>query len=482
MIVCTANLMEIILMSVLPVALPSMMPITCVVQIITGMNIVAIEQDLVHGSIQQRVSRAPSTMKNSSSQSSPGKRSGAGGGSGGYDANGGGDSPSMITSSNNWQTNSKDVNTFQTDSSFGSPILHSMWNKHSRKHSHRQQQGSRTMTTATPGITFEQKKMHFYDDIMTDVEKEAYNSPMENEQRSNNVDTFIIANSDNDGKVGQEVSVSISTPTRPLKIATNLSSPHFSSPSPSMKRDNSCNSSRANLRGNYNGSIHSMNNSSSPFDFNNVTPTKKQTDGVSIRSIRANMDSAGCTDQTDAASPLKHRTVVTNKSLSNSPTFEIRAGTEGPARLGHVASKTSDTCSINMKSPYPFASSHQTSPSPPHQLDIHHQTSLDDLSSNNHDSRASPVNSRKEYPGVPEKRNKVYSDSTKTINIHSRQRSNHKNTVLEMSQEDDAFEDELDQSIVSGDDTNASSFGHKQAHKLQRGIGSLELGNDPFRP
>ncbi|UZJ51639.1 hypothetical protein CBS101457_000959 [Exobasidium rhododendri] len=470
MIVCTTNLVEFIVMYAFP-KIPSLMPISLAIQIITGMNIVAIEQDLVHRPVRSQISHAP--LK--------GERIGR---SGSSSAGRHGMNPdtSITSTTGNWQTNTKDICTFQTESSVGSPILHSIWTKHARKFSssHSRSKSSNTVNTAalstntpTAGITYEQKKMHFYDDddvivvAATDMEKQEYPRSDTLAWTTPRKVDYTADNDAGDSLRRKQMPFSAESPTKsPHAVmyhnATKKPS-SLPSPSPSLKRDNSFTSSK----------IHSA--TGNPFHEGNTSPAaKKASEGISIRSIRANMETGHSFDQLDhtagvpfktAQSPSRPQTSPkTCKSLkvsttrAHNPTFEISAGE--PVLPPPTVCKSPADDTYNMISPYPFTTSHQQSP--PTEHTILHQMSKTSLqsayfssmtnddsrteSNQSHHEKTSPRRPMHPPPFSPSKSQAScypYTVNASPSSPPRRRRNNSAtNTVLEIGYE---YEDDLDQ-------------------------------------
>jgi hypothetical protein len=344
-------------------------------------------------------------------------------------------STTITSSSGNWQTYSKDICTFQTESSAGSPILHSIWNKSGKKanHTRTKSHGITNYTTAVavhsslPGITYEQKKMHFYDDVMMDVEKQGYQAgaPWTPPRKTMHDSGMIYTDEVN--YRNRQMPFSAESPT---KSFTSIDHHHegaalfdFSSPPPSLHTDKGLSSGAAYDGQQSKNPFHTITpaapNSSSPACSTNAPP-KKMNEGVSIRSIRANMEFATSFDQVDSAprvpskatrpiKPSRPQTspetnkpsaIHTSKDLypkEQSPTFEISPGL--PVRPKATLTRSVDEGGFISGSPYPFTTSHQQSPSSQHT--ILPQTSMTSLQTAYYDSSEAYTESHPGHDAAP---------------------------------------------------------------------------------
>lgn len=416
-------------------------------------DLLAIEQDLVHRPSAGRVSHAPnSDLKSGPTDSSSSMAKLA-------------FSPPSTVTSNSWQTNSKQQTaTFQSElSTVGSPLLHSLWHKKARADA---AANNATRHGGAGGISFEQKKIHYYDDYMTDLEKQqdfspglstvasSNGSPM-NERNANGADyerprnTFIIANPD--------------TPNSPQVYQMSNDSNNMMMTTPLKK-------SSSPVESTYTDYIDSPSTVKRPGTSGTVTG------GVSIRSIRANMESSASVDGAMNLSPLKnfHRPSTSPVVASKSPLTPLSEARKRVSRM-FDAWQPAPTFEI---SPGKGVSGSPRAIIDPAQIIATTTTTTPhrqqgDLPSLNHSASKASISSIATFTSQSALRPTVQ----KTGPSPPRQRSNNLSNTS-MDREPTTSFDVNRSDISGGDGFSNSTFGRQT--RPQR-LGSLEIDDDPFR-
>jgi hypothetical protein len=373
-------------------------------------------------------------------------------------------SPSTVTS-NSWQTNSKQqTSTFQSDISttVGSPLLHSLWHKKARADAANSKHGG--------GISFEQKKMHFYDDYMTDLEKQQESSPGLSSIASPNGTLGLEHNGNGSSGRKSHNTFIIANPDTPDHSRVY----QMSSDSNNMMMTTPLKKSTSPREETYTDYIDSPTTAATQRPATSGTTTGG---GVSIREIRANMESSSASvDGAMNLSPLRnfHRP-STSPVASTSPLTPLSEARKRVSRMfsgwqpptfeispGRGVSGTSPRAIIDPTQMIVTKPSQENLNSSTEGPRLHHSASKASLSSINTFTSQSALR-----PG--NKRSKP---------MPPRQRSNNLSNVTVTIDGEPTSSFDVNRSDVSGEGFSNSTFG-RQSHS--RRPNSIEMDEDPFR-
>lgn len=415
-----------------------------------------IEQDLVHQPSSIRVSHAPgSRVKGSAS-----------------DLNGGSNGVAITSVNTNgtWQTRSKETSTFQTDFPIESPTQTAKWTM-----------GDKRMVRddGALGVTYAQKCHQVYDEDFSDMEKQDYspnwihNGSPKNEEH---LLDFIIANPD-PALGSHTVQIRPITPQKPSTQSNKSFLDDLATPPPARTRLDSPVSGRVQFE------MSPTITSASQHHFESKPTHKKEETPLSIRSIRAKMNTASVDEY--ASTPLSTSTQKRLKTTESTtaaatalttsftaaharvqqseveqPTFEISAGPGSPMRPRQNAARAPDSC---------------TSHSP---LSTPSLQSLNNEQDQGYSGSNVPALQR---PSFRSTRSNTSSSSASM----PRQRATNTNPSLNVSHHDasSSSDDELDseRGVFPLLPSAKASPQVKAAHGPRR-VSSLEMGSDPFRP
>jgi hypothetical protein len=323
--------------------------------------------------------------------------------------------------------------------------LHSLWHKKAREASKHQQ-----------GISFEQKKMHFYDDYMSDVEKQEYSPGLSTSNGSPRIEksgqsgnTFIIANPDSlDGPKVYQMS-------HDSNNMMMTSAPFINKKS----------TSPLDLETTYTDYIDSPINQK-PATADGLGATG----GVSIRSIRANMESSSvdgamnCSTikqfhrpTTSPITPLSQAKKRVSRMFDSVPTFEI-----SPGKGVKVCPRAMvDPAALATNSPPPFAMEET----------LHHAASKASMSSVTTKESFATSHTVLRLPTMQQTQ----------ASLASRNRSTNLSTAtLDREVSSLSFDnDTTTRSDNSGEGGHSNLTFGRQART--RRLSSLEMDDDPFR-